>query len=473
MTRPSFNRQRLPSLCLTLALFFTTACSATLPPPESPVPLGDTFSSSGTQQALEQWWQAFDDPALARLIDRALKDNFDLQATWERLAQSRASVRNASSGLWPQLDAEAGARRTRSATEDTTSFANSFSLGAVASYELDLWGRVRATREAAQLAQLANRENLDTAAMSLAAEVAGTWFELTTASGQQQILSEQHTTAAKTLELVELQFRTGKVTLADLLQQRQLLESIAGEQAQAAARVAVTRHSLAVLTGQSPQSFQLPDTQRLPALPPLPATGLPAELLSRRPDIRSAWYQVLADRARIDIAQADRLPRISLSGSIESSADEIDTLFDNWFANLAGNLLAPLLDGGQRRAEVSRTREAAAESLNLYGQQVLEALQEVEDALVHENHQQQYLLSLQQQLELSQQALNQIRTRYTRGNLSFERVLDAQRSVLQLQRSELEAESQLLQYRVALYRALGGNWPLQQKPSPRAANDEG
>mgnify|MGYP001400427149 CR=1 FL=1 len=464
----------LPRYCailLCLVSLCTAACTPRLISPELPVPLAKQFSASGEQDAPERWWLAFDDPQLHRLVDSALADNLDLQATWDRLAQSMARARSSAAGLWPQLDMEASGNHTRSETPGATSFSNSFSLGAIASYELDLWGRVRAGRSAAHLTQLSSREDLDTAAITLTAEVTSAWFELTTSHGQQQILAEQQSTAAKTLELIALQFRTGKVAFADLLQQRQLLESLSGEQAQAAARVALAEHRLAVLTGQPPQTIQLPVPQQLPALPPLPATGLPADLLERRPDIRSAWYRVLSERAQLKVARADRLPRISLSGRIESSSDTLDTLFDNWFANLAGNLLTPLLDGGQRRAEVTRSEAALAEQLHSYGQQVLVALQEIEDALVHEQQQQQYLQSLQRQLELSRQALKQVHTRYTRGNLSFERVLEAQRSVQQLQRSELEARNQLLGYRIELYRALGGAWPLQRTTTSAVMNE--
>jgi outer membrane protein TolC len=160
-------------------------------------------------------------------------------------------------------------------------------------------------------------------------------------------------------------------------------------------------------------------------------------------------------------AVADQFPRISLSARVEASAAETKDLFDNWLASLGANLTAPLLDGGLRAAEVDRTRARAEEQLHAYGQSILDALREVEDALVEERQQERYLASLGRQVELSRQASDQTRDRYAKGAEDFLRVLTALQSYQSLQRRELQARRELIEFRIGLYRALGGGWDME------------
>ena len=186
----------------------------------------------------------------------------------------------------------------------------------------------------------------------------------------------------------------------------------------------VLEHQLGILMGVVPGAFDWPRKTDLAELSPLPDTGIPAALVERRPDVRSAWYQVLAADRQTASAVSERFPRISLSAGILTSGDS-GALFDDWLASLAANLVVPLIDGGQRRAEVERTRALTRERLTLYGQTVLEALAEVEDALAGEEHQQAYLASLDRQLELAQNVIGRVRDRYLNGAEDYQRVLNA------------------------------------------------
>jgi outer membrane protein TolC len=174
-----------------------------------------------------------------------------------------------------------------------------------------------------------------------------------------------------------------------------------------------------------------------------------------------------ADR-EVAAAVADQFPRISLSAGAETTALEARNLFDNWLADVAANLTAPLLDGGRRRAEVDRTRAVAAERLHDYGRAALAALREVEDALVQETHQARYLASLDQQLDLSAKALAQTRGQYVNGTLDYLRVLAALQSHQDLQRRRLQAAREWVGFRIDLYRALGGGWEMA-RPADEAA----
>jgi len=446
-------------LCTIIAL---TACSIGAPTQTADYQLQGQFSVSGEEALPDRWWLTFADPTLDLLIETALSDNLSLQTAWDRLDQARAVARKTGSELWPQLNGEASGSSTRLSSNSHDESFNDFSLGLSASYEIDLWGRINSTREAAEIDAMASAETLQTAALTLTARVASTWFGLLEQRQQIMLLGQQLVTNQQTLELVNLQFRTGQVSIADLLQQRLIVENRRGELALAAAQEQVLLNQLAVLLGVSPdQAPQLAQTT-FGDLPPLPATGLQSDLIERRPDVRTAWLQIQAADQRVAAAVADRFPRLSLTGRATTSSEEIKDLFDDWLSSIAANLLAPLLDGGRRRAEVDRTRAVASAALHSYGQTILEALAEVEDALVREQRQLEYLGSLDRQLELAAQATERIRDRYLNGAVDYQRVLASILSEQQLQRTRIAASGALYENRINLCLALAGGWVMSR-----------
>ncbi|MBW2605130.1 MAG: TolC family protein [Deltaproteobacteria bacterium] len=440
----------------------TFGCSPAIHEFKAPLAVPARFSEAGTSPLPGKWWESFEDPVLSGLIDQALANNFSLKTAWDRLSQAEALARSAGADLFPALDAEAENSRNRFREDGQTSEGHSYSLGLAASYELDLWGRIRSSRDAAAFEAKAGREDLRTAALTLSAQVAGTWYQLVEQYGQLDMLAAQIVTNKQVLELVTLQFRTGQVGIADMLQQRQLVESNQGEKTQAAAQVKVLEHQLAILLGFSPLQSVAPRVSRLLNLPLMPQTGLPAELIKRRPDIRSAYFSVQAADRDLAAAIADRFPRLSLTAGVDTSSVHTRDLFDNWLATLAANLVSPIIDGGLRKAEVDRTRAVASEALNTYGQTILNALGEVEDALVQEQRQRDFITSLDKQLTLAGQVVERVRDRYVQGTMDYQRVLDALLSQQDLQRSHLTARRYLVQYRIDLCRALGSGWALER-----------
>ena len=405
---------------------------------------------------------------LNTLIEQALANNFSLKTAWDRLNQAEALARSTGANLTPALDAEAGTSRTLFSEDHQTGDSHGYSIGLTASYELDLWGRIRSSRDAAAFDAKAGNEDFRTAALTLSAQVAGTWYQLVEQYGQLDILSEQIDINKQVLELVTLQFRTGQVGIADMLQQRQLVESNRGENAQVAAQVKAFEHQLAILLGYSPLQPVAPRVSKLLNLPPMPQTGLPAYLIQHRPDIRSAYYRLRAADSDLATAIADRFPRLSLTAGVNTSGEHTRNLFDNWLATLAANLVTPMIDGGLREAEVDRTRAVASEALHTYGQTILDALGEVEDALAQEQHQRNFIASLDKQLKLAGQVIQRVRDRYLQGTVDYQRVLDALLSQQTLQRSLLTAKRDLVQNRIDLCRALGTGWTLvrpNQDPS--------
>jgi len=440
-------------------LSLLSACSFVPAPSPSPVSIPETFRASGSAPPAERWWMSLGDADLNGLVEQALAGNLTLSGAWDRLDQARATARKAGAELWPTLTAEGGVARSWQEVSGVSSGTTSYSAGLVAGYELDLWGRVRAGRAAAGLEAEASAEDVQVAAITLAAEVADTWYRLVEQRGQHALLESQLETNLKVLTLLELQFRTGRIGIVDVLQQRQLVESKRGELHAAAALLEVLENTLAVLLGEPP-GVALPLRQVFPELPPLPATGVPAELLERRPDVRRAWLRMRAADQRVAGAVAARFPQLSLGGRLEDSAPNAGALFDDWIKNLGANLALPLIDGGQRRAEVERTRGAAAEALHGYGQVLLEALAEVENALVQEARQRELLTSLDLQVGYAEESVARIRDRYLNGAADYERVLAALLSYQNLQLHALSARRELLGYRIALCRGLAGGWEL-------------
>jgi len=450
-------------------LVLGVACRAPRPEPEVLGTVPSAFSSSGTEVLPVLWWDSFNDPELNRLIERALDQNFSLRSVWDRLAQAEAVARKAGAPLWPSVNGVFDAARSRSVVEGRlpkeTVYSSELSLGLVASYEVDLWGRVRSTRDAAALDVLASQEQLQAAAITLSAQVAAVWYGLVEQRGQVEVLKRQMKVNEDVLEVITARFRGGQAGAADVLRQQQLVESNRGSLVTAEASVGLLEHQLAILLGQPPKTVVAAAQSSLPEPQPLPQTGLPADLVRNRPDIRQAYFDVMAADRRVAAAVADRFPKISLSAGINTSGADWEDLFNNWAATLAGNVVAPLFDAGSRKAEVERTRAVVSESLNTYSQSVLNALGEVEDALESERRQREYLASLEQQLTLSKRTIDRIKDGYLHGAVNYIDVLQSLVSQQSLERSQLQARRDLLLYRVDLCRSLAAGWELT-RPEP-------
>jgi outer membrane protein TolC len=256
--------------------------------------------------------------------------------------------------------------------------------------------------------------------------------------------------------MVTIRFRLGQATAADVFQQSQLLEFVIGNRLTVIANIRVLENQLAILIGKSPGTVVMPEQDNFPILPPIPETGLSADLIQRRPDLRKAYFRIQAADQRVASAIADRFPKLSLAAGIDTSAPDLQSLFNNWMATIAGNLVMPIVDGGRRIAEVERNQAVSAEALNNYATALINAVKEVENALIQEHQQYQLVISLEKQVELSQQASAQIRSRYIYGAMDFLRVLSALLSQQNLERNRLLAQQQLIDYRINLYRALAG-----------------
>lgn len=435
--------------------------------PAAPIDLPANFSLPGKVPFQAEWWLDFQDDTLTLLIDQAIDDNFSLQATQEKINEARAIARQAGAALVPGLDGQGAAASTRD--HNSASSRETFSLGLAASYEIDLWGRVRSQRDAAVLDANATEADYHTAVISLTAQVALTWYQLVEADLQLELLREQQETNAKILQLISAQFRAGQVGIADVLQQRQLVESTISSLAGLRAERDTLANQLAILLGIAPTSAAMVQRAQLPTLPPLPETGIPLDLLTRRPDIDSSLQRLQAADNRVAAAVADRLPRLSISADLSTSGENSGDLFNNWFSTLGANLFSPLFDGGRREAEVARNESIAGQLFYRHGQIILEAISEVENSLVREKEQQVILGSLETQLGYAAETIKNVGNRYRQGVENYQRVLLALVSHQNLQRSILTSRRQLITFRISLYRALSGRLP-QADIGPVAVN---
>ncbi len=444
-----------------------SGCAITQPQPKE-LPLPEQFGQSGGEASLQrQWWRAFDDPALNALVEEALAGNPGLAAVRARLRQARALWRQADAEAFPSLDLSVGANEgTNVSASGIETDAASRSVALTARYEVDLWGRIAAQARSGELSAAGSAEAVQTAALTLTAELSRQWYTLAERQQTLALLQTQEATATDYLEVLRLRFAIGQTRAANLLQQRDLIASLRAEQARTRADLATARHALAALLGRSPARAPSAERAALPPLPPLPATGLPAELVQRRPDLRQALYSVRAAEQEVAVAIAQRFPRLNLTGTGSGGRAEWDGLLDNWSRTLVADLVAPLIDGGRRRAEVVRRRAAVEETVADYREAILEALVEVEDALAQERGQRRFLARLEERVRLNTQILERQRDYYRSGEGDFLDVLDAQRSLQTRERERIAARRQLVEFRIALYRALAGGFlpPADQNP---------
>jgi len=371
-----------------------------------PIQRGPTFSASGQFEMPDRWWTAFGDMALNYQIDRSLEGNYSLEAAWQRVCAARAVARREASDLLPDVDGFAESEGTvRTAGPNDTRF----TLGVDFSHEIDVWGRIGYRVDAERLRASATEEDYQAVALTLSAEVARAWLSLIEARAQLALVNEQTKTNRDVLDLLETRFALGQIRSADVLRQRQLVESRREQAVIVQARIEVLEHLLAVLQGRAPQAVSYETGIMLPALPPLPKTGLPSELLNRRPDVRRDYLALEAADRDLAAAVSAQYPRVNLTGSVETAAESPENLFREWIASIASQLIAPLFDGGQRRAEVARTAAVVRERFAEYGQTVLLAYREVEDALALERYQRDRIACLPAQLDLAGQTSQQLR----------------------------------------------------------------
>lgn len=415
-----------------------------------------------------EWWRQFGDPVLDRLVAAGLALNHDLLTAAARVDEARAALAAARANQALRVDAGASYGKGRSSayavTPGTPLVAQRDAAGVTLSWEIDLWGRLRRSREAAQAGFAASRHAYAGARLSLAAQIAQTYFQLLALDAQSAVAEATLESRLQSLALREARFRGGLTSALDWRQ----------AQAQAdAARVAIpglrqslelTEHALALLIGMSAREMMAPPgrgnalfEQALPlVLPP----GLPSELLDRRPDLAQSEQELIAANAQIGVARASYFPSISLTGALGSQSPALVSLFtgpaQTW--NFAAAVAAPVLDFGLTAAGVDAATARREQALAQYRRAVQNAFRETLDALSEQRMTGVRELAQREKRAALHEVLRLARLRYDNGYASYLDVLDAERDDFQAELDQVQARLDRLDAAVDLFKALGGGW---------------
>ncbi len=416
------------------------------------------------------WWKAFHDPVLDQLVSEALMANPGLQAAAARVQQSRAVLGITGADRIPQVSAGVGPFNSRPSPASLglppgadVSSNTLWRANAVASYEVDLFGRVKNSVAAAQTDLEGAEATYRSVTLALQADVARTYYDLRETDDDLVLLKEGVRLREAALKLIDARYQAGAVGELDVARAKAELAVTRTDLAAAEGRRARVENALAILLGKAPANFSL-DLAAVPVTVPKIPPGLPSSLLERRPDVVAAQRALLSANARIGVAKAAFFPSIKLSGQAGFESDQTKDLFRwssrTWFLGpFLGSLISvPILDGGRNRNELARVRAVYEESVGRYRERVLVAFGEVEDNLAG-------LRSLAGQaganadaVTASKRAAQLAGIRYDAGATSYLEVIDAQRTALDVERDANRIRGARAQGTVALIRALGGGW---------------
>jgi len=414
--------------------------------PEPPTRSAETFAGDG-------WWDSFRDSQLERYTEEALSQNLELRALGSRIDQANAFLRQANSDLFPRVAFDGEYQNLwRDQRTDSTS------LGLLLDWEIDVWGRLRSRSGSARKTRDATIEDWLGGRLLLSSVVAEVYFDVLEQYQQLQLVNDQIELNETLLELTEFRFGQGQAGSVDVLQQQQQLEATQARKPLIEGQLAQVKLSLNVLLGEQPGNELKMKPRNLAYPPSLPEVGVSSDLLVNRPDLRAFQAQIVALDYDVGEAVADRFPRFSISAAGAATGP---TGLDTLVADASANLLGPVFEAGFRKAEVSRRRARLEEELSSYSHAFLQAVQEVESALVLEQKQRESLAIQEKQLQTANKLLREARNRYSQGLTDYLPVLDALTTVQDLERTVISSRRLLISYRVALHRALGG--PMPQK----------
>jgi multidrug efflux system outer membrane protein len=447
------------------------------PPPTSVAPAfanPPTNVASANEVELATWWKGFNYGKLDGLIAHAITNNFDLRIATANLKEARAQRRFVKFDLAPTVQANAGYENSllskAAAPPGTPRDARQgefYDASFDATWELDLFGRVRRSVQAAN-AQVGSVEatRLDVL-VSVTAEVARNFFELCGLQNQLAVARKNADVQSETLKITQSRLEGGRGTDFDVSRSRSLLNLTLSSLPPLEAAIQRTIYRISVLTGRQPTvlTTELSTPEPLPSAMPALALGDPAALLRRRPDVRAAERSLAAATARIGVATADLFPRVTFVGSVGLEADTFAGLgksgADTW--NFGPRITWAALDLGRVHARIQTADARTEASLAFYERTVLTALEETEGALVDFGHEQSRQQFLATSAEASQKAADLAHQRYEAGVTDFLSVLDAERTLLEAQDRLAASQTRTVTALVAVYKALGGGVPVVEK----------
>jgi multidrug efflux system outer membrane protein len=467
-------RNRRLTTWMVVAAALTLAAGCTLgPEPERPTTaadVGDTYvfaPATGAEPLPEvtPWWREFGDQATTELVELALAHNTDLQVAAARVMEAEANLSRAGGARLPQAGYGAAASKQRNSfvlpnigrqTIDSTTYSYNFNV----SWQADLFGRLKRTQQSAWANMLGEEAAREAVVHSIVAAVVRARVLVATTAWALDINKQITASWESTTRTVDRRYRAGIAGAVELHLARENLASARASEAVIEGQLQQARLALDVLVGRRPGSAEMPPATmpQLPSLDPVPL-GLPAALLDRRPDLRRAEMQLSAATYGVGAAIANLYPDLSLTGSVGESADSINQLdLTNFVYNIVANLTGPLFSGGQRRGDVDAARARAEQAAAAYAGAVLNALREVEDALVlGESTVQNFNLTTDRVAE-ARAADSLAKQRYQRGVETLLTVLETERRLRLAEQAIVNSTLSVWNARIDLFLALGGDW---------------
>ena len=416
-----------------------------------------------------KWWEVFGDPQLNALEEQVSEANQNVKVAEARFRQARALIGFVRAGLFPTVSAGVSASSLRDSTTTQTSgpgpSTRDFLLTGDVSYEIDLWGRIRRSVNSARDEAQATAADLETAKLSLQAELAFDYFELRSADAQQRLLNDTVKAFDEALQLTIRRFEGGVAPKSDVAQAQTQLETTQVQATDIAVQRAQFEHAIAVLIGKPPAEFSLPPAP-LDLQPPNIPVGVPSELLERRPDIAAAERRVAEANEQIGIAKAAYFPTVTLNALLGFESSSIHNLmgWQSFLWAVGSSLAQTIFDGGRRRA----TSEAALASYDAtvasYRQATLDAFQQVEDNLAALRILEQETQQQERAVTSARESLQLFTNRYKGGVDTYLQVITAQTAALANERNQVDILRRRMDASVLLVKALGGGWNVTDLP---------
>ena len=431
--------------------------------PELDVPTGfQAQEAAGASIANLEWWELFGDEALQNLIRTALEENKDLGVALSRIAEARSSLTITRADQLPFIDVTGRAGRLKQ-SEDLVPGSGArgdYGLAGEVSYELDLWGQLRRATEASQADLLATEAAYRNVTISLVANVAGFYLLLRDLDQRLQISVDTVATRQESLKIVEARFDKGTVPQIDVSQAEVELAIAEAAVATFEREIVLTENALRILLGRNPGPVDRGLRLDQQVFPPEVPAGLPSELVQRRPDVVQAEEVLIAETARVGVAEALRYPSISLTGSYGTASDELGDLTgssaETW--GIGANIFAPIFNSGALKAQAQAQRARAEAALLDYELTLQQAFREVEDALVSIRTLRVEHAARVRQVVAARNAARLSKARYDGGVVDYLEVLDSERTRFNAELEESQTLQQYLNAIVELYKALGGGW---------------
>ena len=462
---------------LTLAVAFTLSACAVGPDyrPPQPVtphswhqlPATGVRVESPDAPSLAAWWTTLNDPQLNELIERALADNKTVKQAYARVVQARAQRAIAGSSFWPSIDGSVGGTRSESESnlnesgEVVSSVGESYNTGLSTRWELDLFGGQRRSYEAATAQLAATEADLRDVLVVLLGDVALSYVGVRTAQSRLDYAERNLQSQREALDITRWRAQAGLTTVLDVEQANTSYEQTRAQIPSLESSLVQNMNRLAVLTGKAPGALEasLKPRKAIPVAPVDIVAGVPADVLRRRPDIRSAERQLAAQTAEVGVATAALYPSLSLNGSISWTSLTASDLLDGFRNERTGLTLSlPIFNAGALRQNIKVQNALVTQALASYESTVLAAYEEVENSLDAWTSEQRRHEALVQAVESARRAADLALVQYNSGLVDFQTVLTADRQLLSLEDSLAISDGEMTSNLIRLYKALGGGW---------------